>query len=196
MKLITPIILILIAGATLFLLAMPMYKDIGELRKETASYNQALGNSKALENERDKLTAKYNSFSREDLSKLEKFLPENVDNIRLILEIEQMAAPYGMALRNVKYNAQDTSTMVPVAGVVQGARKETRKDYGIFDLEFSTSGGYNDFMNFMRDLENNLRIVDVSGVSFSSNTGPLNKQVVGPEVYEYDIKIRTYWLKD
>src|SRR5687768_5052524 len=104
MKFVTPLILIAIAIAAFFLLGMPIYHDLTDLRTEIASYNEALGNSKALENERDKLAAKYNSFSPEDLSRLEKLLPENADNIRLILEIEQLASPYGMALRDVKYN--------------------------------------------------------------------------------------------
>lgn len=86
-----------------------------------ASYNEALNNSKALEAERDKLTQKYNSFDPENLSKLQKLLPDNVDNIRLILEIEKIASPYGMVLKNVKYDATDKNTAVSqTIGTIQG----------------------------------------------------------------------------
>jgi Tfp pilus assembly protein PilO len=200
-RFIVPIILIAIALSLFFVFTSPLFNDISILRTEVESYNQALDNSKMLENERDKLTAKYNSIIPENLTKLQKLLPENVDNIRLILEIEQVAAPYGMILKDVKYNTkEDTNSTVVTGAVVQGAGSlmQAPQNYGIFDLEFSTVGTYNNFINFTKDLESNLRIVDVSSVVFSSNvTGTgANANTSAPEVYKYDFKIKTYWLKN
>ncbi len=197
MKFVMPAILIGIAIAVFFIFVSPLYGELSDLRGEAASYNEALGNSKALENERDKLTAKYNAFSREDLQKLEKLLPESVDNIRLILEIEQLAAPYGMALKNVQYSAADTNTAVAsTTTVARGGSRQARKDYGVLELEFTVSGDYNDFMKFVRDLENNLRIVDIASVEFSSNTSTIAGRTPAPEIYDYNIQIKTYWLKN
>lgn len=200
MRFITPIILLGLSISLFFLFTNPIYNDISKLKAEVASYNEALDNSKALENERDKLTAKYNSISRDDLIKLEKLLPENVDNIRLILEIEQIAMPYGMILKDVKYNAKDETKIGIGDAVVQGGNmvKDTPKDYGIFDLEFSTSGTYDNFINFTKDLENNLRIVDMSSISFLSNpiVSPTGSKITSSEIYTYNFKIKTYWLKN
>lgn len=194
-----PIILVGIAGTLFFTFTNPIYNDVSGLRAEVASYNEALANSKALENERDKLTAKFNSINVEDLNKLEKLMPENVDNIRLILEIEKIATPYNMVLKDVKYNTADTNTTNKTEKVVQGgSTKVAPKDYGIFDLEFSTVGSYSNFLNFTRDLESNLRIVDISSVVFAvnaTNTAVGAKTAV-PDVYTYNFKIRTYWLKN
>ncbi|OGI58055.1 hypothetical protein A3C60_02345 [Candidatus Nomurabacteria bacterium RIFCSPHIGHO2_02_FULL_37_45] len=198
-RFILPLALIGITISVFFVFTDPMYKDIAQLRTQLASYNEALNNSKMLENERDKLTAKFNAINPENLMKLEKLLPENIDNIRLILEIEQVALPYGMVLKNIKYNtikdiAQDASGDVatPQGG---GVGEAMNKDYGIWDLEFSTTGTYSNFINFTKDLEKNLRIVDISSIEFSSNinSGP-NSSL--PEVYQYNFKIKTYWLKN
>ena len=153
-----------------------------------------------LESERDKLTAKYNSINPENLNKLTRFLPQNVDNIRLILEIEQIAAPYGMSLRDVKYNT-DTKEVDPTKpqGVLPGGTpKHANKDFGVFDLEFSTSGSYDNFINFTRDLESNLRIVDISSIIFSSKTAPSIGLGVAPssDTYNYTFTIKTYLLKN
>lgn len=200
-----PIIFIGISVAVFFVSFNPMYNDIGELRTQAASYDQALGNSKALENERDKLTAKDNSINLDNKIKLQKLLPDNIDNIRLILEIEKIALPYGMTLKDVKYNAttEDTSSATSgMTGAVQGGgavqQVKQVKDYGVWDLEFSTAGTYNNFLNFTRDLESNLRIVDVSSVQFSSNTGSTSSSSNSSslESYKYDFKIKTYWLKN
>ena len=103
-KYILPIILIGVAVIGFFMFTDPLYKDISSKKNEITSYNEALDNSKALEAERDKLTQKYNLFAIEDLSRLQKLLPNSVDNIRLILEIGKVALPYGMVLKNVKYD--------------------------------------------------------------------------------------------
>jgi Tfp pilus assembly protein PilO len=193
-----PIILIGISISIFFVFANPLFNDIKSLNAKAESYNDALSNSKMLENERDKLTAKYNAIDPENLRRLEKFLPENVDNIRLILEIEQIASPYGMTLKDVKYNtSEESSSKTSQTTILQEQNKKSNKDYGVFDLEFSTSGSYNDFINFTRDLENNLRIVDISSVGFSSNlVSALGGKTEPSGIYKYDFKIKTYWLKN
>jgi Tfp pilus assembly protein PilO len=199
MKFIMPIILIGISVAAFFLFANPLMTDISALHAKAASYDEALTNSKTLENERDKLTAKYNSIDPENLKKLEKFLPENVDNIRLILEIEQIAAPYGMALSNVKYDTPQKASAegTSQSGILGGVAGGGPTDYGVFDLQFSTTGKYDNFLNFTRDLENNLRMVDISSITFSSSpAGVLGDKVAGADVYKYDFTIKTYWLKN
>lgn len=210
MRYITPIILIAIAITFFFTVTNPMYSDpingITALKTQVASYNDALSTSKTLESERDALTTKYNNIDPDNLTKLQKLLPDNVNNIRLILEIEQIAAPYGMTLSAIKYDNTTNTNTATAPAVVQGGGANTAigqsaKDYGTFDLEFSTSGTYNNFINFTKDLESNLRIVDVSSISFSSDstiggtsTG-VNTKANSPTTYTYAFKINTYWLK-
>ena len=200
-RFIMPIILIGIAISLFFVFTNPVYNDISTLNASVTSYNDALDNSKALEAQRDQLTQKENSISVENLAKLQKLLPQNVDNVRLILEIGQIAQPYGMVLKDVKYDATtpDTTAMQTGEGAVQGgAVKTSPNGYGIFDLEFSTSGTYDNFINFTKDLESNLRIVDISSISFSSDEtdANANKKTSSAETYTYDFKIKTYWLKN
>ena len=191
-RFILPIIIIGVAITGFFMLTTPLYHEVSVLKSEVASYNEALDNSKALENERDRLTKKYNVISLEDLEKLKKLLPDNIDNIRLILEIEKVASPYGMVLKDVQYSSDDKDT--PNSEVIQGgtAIGAAQKPFGTWNLKFSVSGTYNDFMNFTRDLENNLRIVDISAVTFSSDT---DAKTNPRGVYNYTFDIKTYWLK-
>ena len=201
MRFIMPIVLIGIAASVFFMLTNPIYNSISVLKADVASYDTALNNEKLLENERDKLTAKYNAMSKDDLAKLEKLLPENVNNIRLILEIEKIATPYGMVLKDVKYNTAEEAAPVALGAIQStGTGKPENKDYGTFNLEFSTTGTYSDFVNFTKNLESNLRIVDISSVVFSSvddtNKNVNAKTTSATEVYKYNFKIKTYWLKN
>ncbi len=204
LRLIVPIILIVVAIAGFVMFASPLYQDVANLQAQVASYDEALGNAKSLESQRDNLTTKENGISLENKVKLEKFLPNNVDNIRLILEIGNIAKPYGMILGDVKYGASNTST----AGSQPGTTAQnissnslnglSNSNYGSLDLEFSTTGTYDNFLSFLNDLEHNLRIVDVSSIQFSSDSGAgaTPSQGVDLNSYKYSFKIRTYWLKN
>lgn len=196
-----PTILIGVAIAGFFVFTIPLYDEISTLKADVASYNEALDNSKTLEAERGKLTEKLNSIDPVNLVKLQKLLPDNVDNIRLILEIEKISKPYGMILKDVKYDtiSKDTAKGT-AAGAIQGGVSETdiRKDYGSWNLEFSTQGTYSNFINFIKDLESNLRIVDISSIQFSSDTGQgiFSTTSASSDSYKYGFKIKTYWLKN
>lgn len=197
---ITPIILVGVAVAGFFLYTKPLMSDITNIKKDITSYNEALDNAKALENERDKLTKKYNAIDPNNLLKLEKLLPENVDNIRLILEIEKIAQPYGMELKNISYDATlDSKKDSKEKGeekVIEGDTKSSV--YGEWTLGFSTEGTYANFLSFLKDLEKNLRIVDISNITFSSDIG--GSVTAGKskpkDSYGYSFTIKTYWLKN
>jgi Tfp pilus assembly protein PilO len=197
-----PIILI-IAGVGLFaVFTNPILGDISNLKTQIASYNQALDNATTLGAERDKLTEKDNSIDPDNLAKLQKLLPDNVDNIRLILEIEKLASPYGMILEDVKYNATSgqgsaSPATVTSPAVAAPSTDESNQAYGTWNLEFTTKGTYPNFISFIKDLESNLRIVDISSIDFSSDTtGTVLAKAQATDSYEYDIKIKTYWLKN
>ncbi len=197
-RFLTPFFLIGIAVAIFFMFTNPIYKDIAERRALAASYNEALNNSKAYKVARDELVRKSNAITPENQDKIKKLLPDSIDNIRLILEIGQVAAPYGMTLKNVAYDTNVEKVTGAKGTAVQGGQKEaSRKDYGAWDLQFSTDGTYINFINFLKDMESNLRIVDVSSIRFSSDVGGgLKTDTALPDVYTYTFKIKTYWLKN
>ncbi len=195
-----PIIIIAISITGFLTFTNPIYEEINELKAQSVSYDEALNNSKALDAERDKLTAKSNTISPENINKLTKLLPQNVDNIRLILEIERLAAPFGMVLSDVQYDTEEKEASLSTGGAAvtsgRNPSPSARKDYGVWELQFSTSGTYDNFLNFVRALEKNLRIVDVASINFSSSvsSGSSNVSSTGPEIYKYDFRIKTYWL--
>ncbi|OGI73633.1 hypothetical protein A3D42_01470 [Candidatus Nomurabacteria bacterium RIFCSPHIGHO2_02_FULL_41_18] len=193
-KFITPVILITISIAVFFTFTGPLYQDVSSIRRESESYNEALGNSKTLENERDKLTQKYNSLGGENLDRLKKMVPSTVDNIRLVLEIEKLAMAYGMGLKDVRYDTVEKSPAEDGIVVEDMALfEESLKDYGVWNLEFSIEGTYDNFMNFLKDLENNLRLVDVVSIDFSSGSSVGG---ASSNLYKYSFNIKTYWLKN
>lgn len=196
-RIIFPLFLIGLAITGFALIVSPYTKQITLLKGQISSYNEALDNAASIEAEREKLTQKFNSMNPTDIDKLEKMLPDSVDNIKLVLEIEKLATPYGMFLRDVKYDTLKKDANQPDANqVYQGSEMNIpeQTNYGTWDLEFSVEGSYVNFLNFLRDLERNLRVLDISGIQFSSiSTATVD---VSRDVYKYGFKVKTYWLKN
>lgn len=201
-KFATPVILIGVSIGVFLMFTSPFYKEVNSLRSEVTAYNEALNNAKALEAERDKLTQKYSSISPANLEKLQKLLPDSVSNIRLILEIEKLAAPYGMVLKDVTYDALKPEAEMEANGITNNTKTNnnnndtlSNKEYKAWDLGFSVQGNYYNFLNFVRSLEKNLRIVDMNSIEFSSESeGGLSP--TSSNNYKYNFKIKTYWLKN
>ena len=191
MKYIFPSILILLAIATFVAFVNPTYKQIQVLQANSAQYDAALSNSEKLQTERDALNAKYLTMSPDSLDKLSKLLPDNADNIRLIINIQQMAQTYGMSISNIKFDSTQigAASNSPTAATTVAEVQTSQQDYGTFNLEFSTTGSYQNFLSFLKDLETSLRVTDIQSITFTSQTDGTKTG------YTYDIKLQTYWLK-
>ena len=201
MKLIFSISLIVISGVLFFTIVNPMYGDVSKLRTEVATYNLALNNSKELQATRDQLVDTYKNISQSDRERLDHFLPNTVNNIKFILEVERIANLHSMSIKNIKFDAKDTTdTKITASGttssITAASDKPVNLPYGVFPIEFTTEGNYDTFVLFLKDLEHNLRLVDIKSVSFSV-PATLDKPTAGydPNIYTYTLKVETYWLK-
>ena len=187
MNLITPIILIIISIGTFFFYVDPNYRgtdlsngaqSIQDLQKEDAQYQASLNNTTAIRMKRQTLMDKESGINPSDLSKLQKLLPDNIDNIKLVIDINQIAQTHNLTLKDIKL---DTSikTNPNKLGV------DTSK-HGTVGLSFSVTSSYDNFQNFLTDLEKSLRLVDITDLSVTGNdTG----------IYDFSVGLKTYWLK-
>src|SRR5579863_10495616 len=113
------------AGGIFFLYTQPAYSTVGDLQAQNAQYQEALDKAAQLQALKEKLLARDNSFNPTDLARLQTMLPDHVDNIGLILELDNLASHYGMALENVDVAAANTSagTQPSVGAIVASPQK-------------------------------------------------------------------------
>lgn len=196
MRFIVPIILLIISIASFVMFTNPSYQRIKDLKEQNAQYSEALGNSRKLQEQRDALGQKYHAIPVEQLSRLMKFLPDTADNIRLIIDIQRIAQTYGLSLSAIKYDAKQPTpakqtTGAPLAAASPTEIADASNDYGTFNLEFTVSATYENFLKFLKDMESSLRLVDVQSITFTSDTAtPQN----GGKT-QFTVKFNTYWLK-
>lgn len=188
MRSIISIIALVAAGAVFFGYTKPAYDASGTVRASIASYDTALTKASELQELKQSLLARYNSFNPSDVDRLQKLLPDHVDNVRLILDLDNLAGRHGLALQNVAISAPQTANQAQTAA---GSISSSKQRYDSLTLKFTTVATYESFLQLLSDLESSLRIVDLIALRVSRADGD-NRAT---NLYTYDITIRTYWLK-
>ncbi len=158
----------------------PMYKGVQELSAQASGYREVLNNLSDLVESRDRLAVNYSSISKAEIDRLSKALPENVDTVRIALDLDTIAARYGVTLSDVAIDdkSNDTATQITLP--------DSTLPYEKTPVSISFVSNYQNFKRFLQDLEKSLRIMDVRSVSFKAADAGL---------YEHTIVIDTYWVK-
>lgn len=188
MNIITPLILIIISIGTFITYINPNYRgtdplkpSIQVLQKEHDEYQKALADSFSVNEIRNNLSTKKQNFDKLKMERLEDLLPDNIDNIKLVIDIKNIAQnPMNgnLVLKNIKLN-NTTGTDPKKIG-------SDNSKYGTVGLSFSVTSSYDNFNNFLKDLEKSLRLVDITDLSVTgSDTG----------LYDFSVTLKTYWLK-
>ncbi len=184
MQFLLPIILIIISGGLFFTWIDPNYNEIKDLQIERQRYDDTLAKTAEIREFRKNVQGKYNSIDIADLDRLEKLLPDHIDNIKLILDINTIADRHGMSIKDIRIDRKD--------GATSGGRETIEsRDQGTYDtvgFSFSVVSTYDNFKKFVNDLSLSLRVVDVISVAVS--------EIKDEEsFYRFDVGIQTYWLK-
>ncbi len=175
-----------IAGAIFFWYTKPTYDSVQSVKDEASQYDAALAKAAELQQLKATLLQRYNSFNPADLDRVQKLLPDHVDNVALILDLDNLAARYQMPIENVDVSTPaSTASTNGVATIGASGQK-----YDSVTIRFSTRGSYTDFLSLMRDLEQSLRVVDLVSLTIQPSAA------IGTEAqYGYELTLRTYWLK-
>jgi len=178
---ILPVLLILIAIGLFFGYVNPTYTGaVAALRTEIQGYDAALAAADKFAEKERALLAERNSIPAEGLARIESFLPDGVDNVQLILDLNSLASRSGLTLSNF-----DVGTPAETSG---GDRLSLASESPVesLDISVSATGSYAALKTFLLGAEWSLRPLDLTDISISeSKTG----------VYTYDLTFRIYWLR-
>lgn len=188
-RIIVPVIIILLALGLFFTYVDPTYKSVQQTLQQIEKYDGVLRKVQELQTLRDSLVEAYNNIETEDLERLEKLLPKNVDNVRLIIEIESVALAHELTLERVTVTDIQDSDSQQRAGEESGVTS-TIPQLKSVGLEISVIANYEQFLEFIGDLERSLRIVDMRAVTFAIDE---NSEISGET--SYTIVLETYWLE-
>ena len=147
-KAFVPISSIVVALALYFFFIQDTLERVAELKIESAQFSEALKGAKELEQTIERLGRERDSIPTSDIDKLEVLLPDSIDSVRFIYDLNTIAEIHNKTLSEVSVEELEgdmfTSTIVT----------------------FNINGTYSQLLAFLSDLELSLRIIDVQSISF------------------------------
>ncbi|MDB5245044.1 MAG: hypothetical protein JWN90_149 [Parcubacteria group bacterium] len=189
MSRLVPVVALIISIALFLLYVKPTYSGpIQETKTKIDSYTAALAAADRFSQKEAELTQARANISADSLARLGSFLPDGVDNVQLILDLDALAARSGVTLSNFDIKATDgsgTSATTPSVPGQLGPGLASNTPVDSLDLTLSASGTYPAFRSFLTGVEQSLRPLDVVNLNVSEST---------TGVYKYDMTIRIYWL--
>lgn len=192
-KLLYPILFLILAGFGFFWYLQPTYADIQELRGRISDYDETLSQVDQLQTELNEELEKRDGITNDQIDRLDQLLPETVDTVRFLIELDQIAAQHGMSVDEVSFSG------APSRFGGSGGNEGGATNYNSLEASFSVSGSYADVQNFMRDIERSSRLLDITNFSLAATTNDTNNDQelslsVGDN--EYTFTLRTYWQSD
>jgi Tfp pilus assembly protein PilO len=193
---ITAVILIVLAAGIYFTVTRGMIADAQAVKSVNDQYSSAIANAEQLISVRDQVQKDSNDISADDQARLDKMIPDTVDNIRLIIDLNSVAERHGFSLTDIKAAADSTGadsssraspSAAPAAlGSASGAASIAAPTLDTVDVSFSVTAPYDQFISFLQDLEASLRIMDVTSLSVTASDSG---------AYTFSVQLKTYWLR-
>ncbi len=187
MKLLTPFVYVAISVALFFLIINPEYGNTKELMTQIEENNKMLVLATELRDKQTELQQKNVAISQEERTRLEKLLPEAVDNVGLVLDVSNISG--STIIRNIGIDS-DTKSSETTNTKSNIKTVSGNSNYGAIDLNFSFVSNYEYIKSFLKKLEDSLRLVDIVGIDIVSAN---NREAA--ELYNVTIKLKTYWLR-
>ncbi len=188
-----PFVAVVFSIAIIALYVRPTYSGpIHDTRELIKSYDDALAAADRFKAKEAELTQARSQIPPDSLSRLDEFLPDGVDNVQLILDLNALAARSGMTLSD--FDTQNSSSGTSATPANDASLANTTQPLGLvssspidsLNLTFKGVGTYNSFRTFVDGMESSLRPLDIINVDVTrAESG----------VYTYVMSVRIYWLR-
>lgn len=187
---ILPALALILSVGIFFVYVSPTWSGpIADTKASIARDEQALTAARDYKEKQNALASSRNSIDQDSLNRLSTFLPDSVDNVGLILDINALAARSGFSLAKIDVLKNDSNTVgnATKASTPAGALPVARVNpVGSVDLSLSAVGAYTALQAFLVGIERSARLIDVRDIVVrGSDTG----------VYTYQMVLRLYWLR-
>lgn len=209
-RFLTPILAIIVSVTLFFSFIKPTFDKYKAVDNLLADYQKALGSAQELQNRISELSAEKNSIAESDLSRLQTFLPDSLDEVSIALILDDVATRHNLVLSgiNIKVSAgkgasvqsqnpgslkdqlfaddpkSSTKEIVGADGTTVTRPQDNVEAVG---LSFGVTGDYADFRSFLADLEKSLALMDINSLGIKPPASETDKggYSVGVSMYRF-----------
>lgn len=135
----------------------------------------------------DSVVAEYRAFPLGTDARLQVLLPDEVDPVRLVVDVNAVAEKHGLILK----------TPLVTLGVIN---PESPAEYVSHTIRFNVVSTYPVFREFLLDIQSSLALRDFDKIAFSAPSETPDKagQIISDPrftVFDYSVELTTYSLR-
>lgn len=153
-RLIFSILILAAIVLVVIFLILPQFSRIKNIKSEINNLKTELSKKTELSEKIDEMILKYNELVAK-LQKINFVIPKGQEKPELIVQIESLAKESGLIVESIVFKE------------VSQKESETA-GYKILNISLGLSGNYQAFKNFLVAVEQNIRLMDVQSIDFSS----------------------------
>jgi Tfp pilus assembly protein PilO len=188
MKSFIPFILIAICIATYYMYISPLYSQVQALSSKKAEYVSALQKAREVNQKKEELLTAYNAISPEDLDRLNKIIPDHISNVEIANSLNSLASSHGMTIKALQILTPKSNS----------SEEGSKMPYKTWNISFSVTGKYDQFIGFLKDIESNIDLTDVVSLTIrapkANPTTMMAKSTLPADLFEYTVEMHSYSL--
>ena len=144
----TQIAVAIIAVVIVFTYVRPTFLEIGQMQDKVAEFDVAIEQVNSVNNQLARLVGEVNSVSAAEREALLTFMPDAVDEVAVLRDIETMAEGTEAELTGLSYVGFELPEAPPEDGTLLA-------EPVIHSFQVSVTGPYSEVKSFIRSLEEN-----------------------------------------
>src|SRR3989338_10022709 len=161
-QLLALIIFVAAVGLITWQYLLPEFGVVFDLREEFNVWEKKLNETQSLREKLADLEKKYNGMASE-ADKVAEAVPAEQDISGLLVQVEELASRNGLILQDVNFSVVEAKkNQSPAASAAPNipATGQGAPGIKILTVDLSLNGSYASLQNFIKSIENNLRIMD------------------------------------
>lgn len=172
-------------GIFFFYINPTLSGPIASAKLDIASDENALAAADTFTAQVKKLSDAQKAVGPANIARLELLLPDSIDNVGLIIDLNALAARSGLHAANI-----DVAPVAKASDAAPANAADTGSvsagPYQSLSFTLSALGSYTALKTFLSSLEKSQRLLDIQDLTVQgSDTG----------IYTYTMNIRLYWLR-
>jgi Tfp pilus assembly protein PilO len=188
-KVLTPILFTIVAIGLFFSYLKPAYSELQASKERLTRIDEAIEESNTLLANYTELKNKVSAISEQDQKNLAKILPDAVDVVRLILDLDSLATKYGLTILSFEIPDIESELATKAKKKANTTVEESPVMKAVLTIE--CEGAYANFKKLLVDVERSMSLMDVVELEVAVSDGTQTD-----EEAVYTLGLQTYWLKE
>ncbi len=192
------LILAVIVGG--YFLIRPQYDSYQQKKDQVTAKQAEVDQYDKIYKDMQALQQKYKKLSAEAIASVDKFLPNEDKTEEMMLQLDAIARDKGMLVSNMAFTLEPVVADATAAAVTAQTATETTTTetaagtlkLAAMKISATVTGSYDAFKQFLDEAEKNLRLLEITSLTFSESS----TEGAPAGVYTYTVNLETYFLTD